>query len=404
MDDARETSSSVSLHNTKTPLHKTIPRRKPSMENLDRFIPNRSAMDFDYADYVLTTARKGNKIKGEGSPRKEAYRKGLAELFNMNRPRILACKNKPPVFKTLFPEPTSSVNQGALVKPQRYIPQTSERTLDAPDIGDNYYLNLLDWGSNNVFAIGLGNTLYLWDASDSSTTELFTIDDENGPITSLRWASDGRNLAVGLNNLEVQIWDVVSNRRMRTLRGGHSSRVGSLDWNEHILSTGGMDGVITNNDARISNHIVEKYEGHQLEVCGLNWSSSGQQLASGGNDNLLHIWDHSMATSNSRTQWLHRLDDHTAAVKALAWCPFHSSVLASGGGVGDHHITFWNTHTGACLNSVDTGSQSPNGCTVASATGDETLRFWNVFGIPEVVANPAPKTNLEPFASFSRIR
>ncbi|KAF9601156.1 hypothetical protein IFM89_017104 [Coptis chinensis] len=385
MDDAGETSSSVSLHNTKTPLHKTIPRRKLSMENLDRFIPNRSAMDFDYADYVLTTARKGNELKGEGSPRKEAYRKGLAELFNMNRPRILAFKNKPPVFKTLFPKPTSS---------------TSERTLVAPDIGDDYYLNLLDWGSNNVLTIGLGNTVYLWDASNSSMTELFTIDDENGPITSLRWASDGHTLAVGLNNSEVHIWDVISNRRMRTLRGGHSSRVGSLDWNEHILSTGGMDGVITNND------------------------------------------------------WLHRLDDHTAAVKALAWCPFHSSVLASGGGVGDYHIRFWNTHTSACLNSIDTGSQvcallwnrnerellishgflrnqltlwkypsmvkmaeltghtfrvlfmtqSPNGCIVASAAGDETLRFWNIFGTPEVVVNPAPKTNLEPFASFSRIR
>ncbi|KAF9601861.1 hypothetical protein IFM89_023626, partial [Coptis chinensis] len=81
---------------------------------------------------------------------------------------------------------------------------------------------------------------------------------------------------------------------------------------------GGMDSVIINNDVRINNHIVEKYEGHQLEVCGLNWSSSGQQLASGGNDNLLHTWDCSMASSNSPTQWLHRLDNHTAAVKALA--------------------------------------------------------------------------------------
>ena len=56
--------------------------------------------------------------------------------------------------------------------------QTSERKLDAPDIVDDYHLNLLDWGSSNVLAIALGNTVYLWDGSNGSTSELVTIDDE----------------------------------------------------------------------------------------------------------------------------------------------------------------------------------------------------------------------------------
>ncbi|KAL6509196.1 hypothetical protein OROGR_022506 [Orobanche gracilis] len=449
-------SASSSKKQSRCPLQEQLLQKRNSRENLDRFIPNRSAMDFDFAHYMLTEGKKGKENPVSSSPSREAYRKQLAETFNMNRTRILAFKNKPPTQVEAIPNDFSSVAcQVKPVKPRRHIPQTSERTLDAPDLMDDYYLNLLDWGSSNVLSIALGSTVYLWDASDGNTSELVTIDEESGPVTSVKWAPDGRHIAVGLNNSEVQLWDSTANKLLRTLKGGHASRVGALDWNNHILTTGGMDGRIINNDVRIRSHIVETYRGHQQEVCGLKWSASGQQLASGGNDNLLYIWDRSIAASqNAPTQWLHRLEDHTAAVKALDWCPFQGNLLASGGGGGDRCIKFWNTHTGACLNSVDTGSQvcallwnknerellsshgftqnqltlwkypsmvkmaeltghtsrvlfmaqSPDGCTVASAAGDETLRFWNVFGTPEV-AKPAPKTTItEPFAHLNRIR
>lgn len=86
--------------------------------------------------------------------------------------------------------------------------------MDAPDIVDDFYLNLLDWGSANVLAIALGHTVYLWDASTGSTSELVTIDEEKGPVTSINWAPDGRHVAVGLNNSEVQLWDSGSNRQV----------------------------------------------------------------------------------------------------------------------------------------------------------------------------------------------
>uniref|UniRef100_A0A0D3DHG1 TF-B3 domain-containing protein n=1 Tax=Brassica oleracea var. oleracea TaxID=109376 RepID=A0A0D3DHG1_BRAOL len=451
------TSMNTSTHlkaQARCPLQEHFLPRKNSKENLDRFIPNRSAMDFDYAHYALT---EGNKGKDQvSSPSREAYRKQLAETMNLNHTRILAFRNKPQAPVDLLPTDHSASlpHQPKSVKPRRYIPQTSERTLDAPDIVDDFYLNLLDWGSANVLAIALGHTVYLWDASTGSTSELVTIDEEKGPVTSINWAPDGRHVAVGLNNSEVQLWDSGSNRQLRTLKGCHQSRVGSLAWNNHILTTGGMDGQIVNNDVRIRSHVVETYRGHTQEVCGLKWSGSGQQLASGGNDNVVHIWDRSVASSNSTTQWLHRLEEHTSAVKALAWCPFQANLLATGGGGGDRTIKFWNTHTGACLNSVDTGSQvcsllwsknerellsshgftqnqltlwkypsmvkmaeltghtsrvlymaqSPDGCTVASAAGDETLRFWNVFGVPETAKKAAPKAVHEPFSHVNRIR
>lgn len=49
--------------------------------------------------------------------------------------------------------------------------------------------------------------------------------------------------------------------------------------------------MIHTNDIRLANGLVCTYQYHRQEVCGLKWSPDGQQLASGGNDNMLCIWD-----------------------------------------------------------------------------------------------------------------
>lgn len=391
------------------------------------------------ANYMLSKEN----LDSEVSPSKEEYKKQLAgnllkdsNIVDKNS-RILAFKSKPPPppegfernVRLLYSE---NVQVGAVKRSKafRHIPQSAERTLDAPELLDDYYLNLLDWSSQNVVAVALGNTVYLWHASSGSIEELMQVGDDNGPVTSVGWGPDGKHIAVGLNTGEVQLWDSASLCQVRSLKG-HSARVGSLAWNGGpILSSGSRDSSIFNHDVRIRDHIVTTMSAHEQEVCGLKWSLSGNQLASGGNDNLLHIWDASMMSSGSPSSYLHRLDDHQAAVKALAWCPFQSNLLASGGGTADRCIKFWNAQTGACLNSVDTNSQvcslqwsrherellsshgfsqnqlclwkypsmvkmaelrghtsrvlhlaqSPDGYTVASAAGDETLRFWQVFG------------------------
>jgi cell division cycle protein 20 (cofactor of APC complex) len=184
--------------------------------------------------------------------------------------------------------------------------------------------------------------------------------------------------------------------------------------------------------------VVSTFEGHCNEVCGLRWSPDGTQLASGSNDNLLNIW------SLSYTRPVFTLAQHTAAVKAISWCPWQRNLLASGGGTADKTIKFWNTSTGACLHSLDTKSQvcslqwskhvkelvsshgfsqnqlaiwkyptmvkqaeltghgnrvlhtamSPDGTTVVSAAADETLRFWRVFDV-EASLSRLPKAHSE---------
>lgn len=86
--------------------------------------------------------------------------------------------------------------------------------LDCPGLVDDYYLNLLDWGKSNVIAIALENTVYLWDASSHTSWELETVSDDKGPVTSVSWAPDGRNIAIGLNNSEVQVWDSITNKKV----------------------------------------------------------------------------------------------------------------------------------------------------------------------------------------------
>ncbi|KAK1388518.1 putative WD40/YVTN repeat-like-containing domain-containing protein [Heracleum sosnowskyi] len=187
------------------------------------------------------------------------------------------------------------------IAPRRlYIPHNPERILDAPGITDYYCFNVLDWGSKNVLAIALEDKVHLWDASNT-VYQLAKLDEQTDLVMSVKWALDGRRVAVGLYNSDVQLWDSVANKLVNTLRGCHRSGVGALDWNSnYILTTRGMDGQIVNNELTIR-----------------------------GKYNPVHIWD---MTSNSPTQWLHRLQDHTTADKALAWCPFQKNLLVSGGG------------------------------------------------------------------------
>ena len=46
----------------------------------------------------------------------------------------------------------------------RKISKTPFKVLDAPELQDDFYLNLLDWSSQNMLSVGLGAAVYLWSA------------------------------------------------------------------------------------------------------------------------------------------------------------------------------------------------------------------------------------------------
>jgi WD40 repeat protein len=52
----------------------------------------------------------------------------------------------------------------------RKVPKVPFKVLDAPALQDDFYLNLVDWSSQNVLAVALGPSMYLWSACTSKVS------------------------------------------------------------------------------------------------------------------------------------------------------------------------------------------------------------------------------------------
>ena len=302
------------------------------------------------------------------------------------------------------------------------LPKQPYKILDAPGLKDDFYLNTVDWSSSDILAIGLNTTLYTLKTNLSQVELALEGDNE---ITAISFNSSGNCLFVGYENGYVQLIDMKACKVISTY-SGHSKRITCGSWcNDFLFSTGSQDTRIFDHDTRVSAPFVKAHNGHKREVCNLKWSPDGRFLASGGSDNKVLIWN------LSHNFPLYTLGDHSAAVKALAWHPLNKNLLATGGGIADRNIKMWDCMESKCLRSVDTGSQvcnllfskdgrelvsghgymgntvsvwnscslgkigqikahanrvlhlamSPNGETVMTGAGDETLKFWKLFSI-----------------------
>lgn len=194
----------------------------------DRFIPNRAGMNMELSKHIFRGDIEENpKSDGPGKEtmnrtssnqqvvpdaNKQEYASRLsAALLGVDDTatnRIMSFKDKAPKPKgdtvnnlnVLYSAAKSATQKKANSKlASRPIPSAPSRVLDAPDLMDDYYLNLISWSETNILAVALANTVYLWNAGSGEIQELCTYDD--GPsshVSSVSWVQEGgAHLAVG---------------------------------------------------------------------------------------------------------------------------------------------------------------------------------------------------------------
>mmetsp|Transcript_6390 Transcript_6390/g.26871 ORF Transcript_6390/g.26871 Transcript_6390/m.26871 type:complete len:530 (+) Transcript_6390:142-1731(+) len=291
------------------------------------------------------------------------------------------------------------------------------------DLGPGDSVCSVAWTAGGThLAVGLRTGgVSVWDAL--AKKRVFR-DDDAGPHASrvgcLSWRGNDV-LASGSRDRSVCVRDVreasSSSRPSCTrIAAAHRQEVCGLRWSPcgDLLASGGNDNKLLVWDARAT--------------LGTRASSSAAtttgRRGGGAGTGLTNPRKHVPAC---------KFAEHVAAVKAIAWSPHRRGLLASGAGTADRTIKFWNAVSGQHIHSIDTGSQvcalawspseewglasthgyslnhvcvwrldrhcrvadsttlvghtqrvlylatSPDGKSLVTGAGDETLRFWRVW-------------------------
>lgn len=313
---------------------------------------------------------------------------------------------------------TSSKNA---LKTKRAVPIIPFRVLDAPSLRDDFYCSLLAYSASaKCLAVGLGSHVYLWSEGHGVDTPESLNAPYHAHVTSISFSSaQGKKdvLAIGRACGRLLLWSpseevprltsvhptpvcCVSFRPTTVKRPSRRDR--HLEVNTEELVLGDEIGHIyfysiewpTQDQYDLFGfpgdlNLLCRITIHTQQICGLAWSTDGDFFASGGNDNICHLFetkrvlqfaskdgtDDKMSTNRptsgprminintngesfnlgplvARHQWT-----VLAAVKAIAFCPWQRGLIAVGGGSNDRCIHFYHTLSGSCLATIDCSAQ-----------------------------------------------
>ena len=158
-------------------------------------------------------------IKTVTTPKKSSISKENPSIFRYSERQDNRSYQSNKITKQHFSRsPISNASIHLLYSPKktfRHIPELPYKVLDAPDLQDDFYLNLLDWSSANILSVALGSCVYLHNAQTNSVQLLCDLSHAQLPVpnnnplnivgsdtvTSVHWSDWANILSVGKHHL-----------------------------------------------------------------------------------------------------------------------------------------------------------------------------------------------------------
>lgn len=227
--------------------------------------------------------------------------------------------------------------------------------------------------------IWISGRIYLWKPNGKSNGRLeigYGLD-----IIDVAVSHDGRTIA-GLSYGNIYLWDLESGNRLTGLRlHGASPRSIEFSPDNQTLAVGDSDGIVTLRNTKTGSTIA-MLSGMDGDVNNLSFSPDGTIIAFTSycyscppdkQNSIIQVWDVKTAKP------LYVLQGHTGPVKGLAFSP-DGTTLASV--AGDDTLRFWDVAAGREIAALPEQAWalafSHHGTMIATSSTDGTVRLWGV--------------------------
>nr|AGC71507.1 high-affnity carbon uptake protein Hat/HatR [uncultured bacterium A1Q1_fos_1880] len=250
-------------------------------------------------------------------------------------------------------------------------------------------INQLAYSPDGKLLLSVGKKgLMLWDGTVVGRQVEWQLDSKS-EVGSAAFSPDGRSIAIGFNNGQIQLWNITNRQITQTFATGFTGRVNSLSFSSDgiKLAIGGGKRVEEQKYEPflmiwdISSQTSTPLVGHTEEVQSVVFNISGELLASASRDRTIILWD--VATGK---QIGSPLAGHSDWIFSLAFSPdkHYKDRLASAG--ADSNVIVWNALAPQRLGRSLIGHEdevwsvafSPDGRSLASGGKDGKAMVWDI--------------------------